>query len=231
MLHRTDWDGCGKQVLPEYLVKTYRWAYLTPRNMRVLDSHVVVNAILWGNYRRLQRAAISEFQAGDRVLQPACVYGDFSARLAEQLGPTGELLLRDISGLQLDNCRRKFSGMANITLRQADAAARENEVLDGVCCFFLLHEVPDDYKYLVVDGLLSRVKPGGKAVFVDYHQSHPWHPARPIMAGIFKYLEPYAPGLCRREIPDFAAEAGHFRWRKDTYFGGLYQKVVAERAA
>jgi hypothetical protein len=28
---------------------------------------------------------------------------------------------------------------------------------------------------------------------------------------------------------DFAVEPQAFRWRKVTFFGGLYQKVVAER--
>ncbi len=41
-------------------------------------------------------------------------------------------------------------------------------------------------------------------------------------------LEPFAIGLIEREIADFASERDDFHWRKTTFFGGLYQKVVAE---
>lgn len=46
---------------------------------------------------------------------------------------------------------------------------------------------------------------------------------------VFRLLEPFALGLVEREIADFASDRDAFVWRKTTYFGGLYQKVVAER--
>ena len=48
---------------------------------------------------------------------------------------------------------------------------------------------------------------------------------------IFDTLEPYAKGLWRREIAEIAGNDSRFAWRKETYFGGLYQKVVATREA
>ncbi len=99
---------------------------------------------------------------------------------------------------------------------------------DAVCCFFLLHELPDAHKARVVDGLLASVADGGKVVFVDYHRPHPLHPLRAPMSLVFRSLEPFAGTLWRREIASLAANPG-FVWRKQTLFGGLYQKVVAER--
>jgi hypothetical protein len=49
------------------------------------------------------------------------------------------------------------------------------------------------------------------------------------MSLIFDALEPFAKSLWRNEIADFATDKTAFDWRKETYFGGLYQKVVAER--
>jgi hypothetical protein len=49
------------------------------------------------------------------------------------------------------------------------------------------------------------------------------------MGMVFRWLEPYAFGLVKREIADFASDRDDFTWRKKTYFGGLYQKVVAVR--
>jgi len=216
-------------ALPDYLVDTYSWAYLRPRSLHLLDRHLVVNAILWGNYRRLVREACGEFVPGDRVLQAASVYGNLSSRLADKVGDHGFLDVIDIAPLQVAHCRRKLAGRANVKVRVADATIRGAHDYDGVCCFFLLHEVPDLQKRRIVNALLDSVRPGGKVVFVDYHRPARWHPLRPVMAVIFRFLEPYANGLVSRSIVEFAESARDFAWDKRTRFAGLYQVVVATR--
>ncbi len=166
----------GAPAIPDYLRETYAWAYLSPRSVRVLDRQLVVSSILWGNYRRLLEALLAELEPGQRVLQPACVYGDFSARLARFLGPRGELEVIDIAPIQVQHCRRKLAGLPQASVRLGDAAAVQSGTYDAISCFFLLHELPDPTKRLAVDALLAAVKPGGKAVFDDYLLPHPLHP-------------------------------------------------------
>jgi ubiquinone/menaquinone biosynthesis C-methylase UbiE len=216
-------------ALPAYLQQTYYWAYLNPRNVRLLDRELVVSVILWGNHRRLRRAAFAELRPGERVLQTGHVYGDFCPALARHLGSRGRLEVVDVAPIQVASCRRKFRGLPQARARRADAACRGEQRFDAACCYFLLHELPDDYKRAVVDSLLASVVPGGKVVFVDYHKPHWLHPLKGITSLVFDTLEPYAKGLWRHEIADFSARAGHFQWSKQTYFGGLFQKVVARR--
>ena len=90
-----------------------------------------------------------------------------------------------------------------------------------------MHELPDDYKQGVAKALLDSVRPGGKVVFVDYHKPHWTHPLKYVTSLVFDTLEPYAKSLWRNDIADFAGNDPRFSWRKETYFGGLYQKVVA----
>jgi SAM-dependent methyltransferase len=214
--------------LPEYLIATYSWAYLHPRSLHLLDRHLVVNGILWGNYHALVRAACREFAKGDSVLQAASVYGNLSSRLAVQVGAEGFLDIIDVAPLQVAHCRRKVAGHDNVRVRVADAAIPGKVGYDAACCFFLLHEVPDAQKHQIVDALLASVRPGGKVVFVDYHRPVRWHPLRPVMSAVFRWLEPYASGLVSRSIMEFAGCPQDFRWRKETRFGGLYQIVVAQ---
>lgn len=221
--------ACDALAIPDYLQDTYYWAYLNPRNVRILDREIIVRFILWGQHRRLREAAFAELQPGWRVLQPACVYGDFSHALATHLGPHAMLEITDIAPIQLATCRRKLRNVPQARVRRADASRWGGETYDAVCCYFLLHELPDDYKRSVVDALLACVRPGGKVVFVDYHKPHWAHPLKPVTGLIFDRLEPFAKSLWCNEIADFAAEAQHFVWRKEIYFGGLFQKVVAER--
>lgn len=215
--------------IPEYLRSTYHWAYLSELGQVLLDRPVVVSTILWGNARRLMAAAAAEFTPGQKILQSACVYGDFSPILARRVGPKGRLTVVDVAPIQISNCQRKLVPYPQATARVADAAAPLADEVDGVCCFFLIHEVPEDYKVRIVDNLLGMVKPGDKVVFVDYHRPHSFHPLKGVMALVFQWLEPFARILWDREIKSYASRAEDFDWTKRTYFGGLYQKVVAVR--
>lgn len=228
-------DRCQRpwreEFVPDYLRKTYDWAYLQPRHVAVLDHQWVVSAILWGNANRLIRETVAEFTPGQDVLQPACVYGALSPELAQRLGRRGRLEVRDVAPVQLAHTARKLAGFPQAFTRQGDAAEPAGRLFDAVCCFFLLHEVPDAWKRRIVDALLATVRPGGKVVFTDYHRMAALHPLRPVMWGVFRWLEPYAASLCRHGIQAFASRPQDFVWRRQTYFGGLYQKVVAERRA
>jgi ubiquinone/menaquinone biosynthesis C-methylase UbiE len=221
--------GTVAPCIPDYLHKTYRWAYLDERNARYLDHESVVKTILWRQHRLLENAAFAEIEPGQSVLQAACVYGNFSRALIEHIGPEGRLDVVDVAEVQVRNCRRKLAGFKNATVRHQDVLHLDGESVDAVCCYFLMHELPDDYKQGVARVLLKSVRPGGKVIFVDYHKPHWAHPLKIITSLVFDTLEPYAKGLWRKEIAAFADDDDRFEWHKETFFGGLYQKVVATR--
>ena len=216
-------------VIPDYLHKTYYWAYLNPRNVKLLDREWVVRTILWQQHNRLTQAATTEIAPGQRVMQTACVYGNFSRKLAEHIGPDGSLDIVEVAEVQVRNSQRKLEEFEHVSVSHQDVLYFRDKTFDVVCCYFLMHELPDDYKRGVATALLDRVRPGGKLVFVDYHKPHWAHPLKPITSFVFDTLEPYAKGLWCEEIASFAGKDERFAWRKETYFGGLFQKVVATR--
>ncbi len=216
--------------VPNYLNDIYRWAYLNPLALAIFNHRPIVSAILWGNYGRLFRAVLEEVRPGDRTMQLAAVYGPFSADLMEALGPAGSLDLIEVAPIQVEMTRKKLEAYKSARVLLCDAANPPQGPYDLVISFFLLHEVPEDFKARIVDAALSRLKPGGRAVFVDYHGPERWHPLRPVMVKVFDWLEPFAKILWSREIDSYAGSgAPDVVWRKRTYFGGLYQKLVAER--
>jgi ubiquinone/menaquinone biosynthesis C-methylase UbiE len=219
----------SEPVIPDYLQDTYYWAYLNPRNVKRLDREWVVRTILWQQHNRLTQAAITEIEPGQHVLQTACVYGNFSPKLAEHIGPEGRLEIMDVAEVQVRNCRHKLNGCKHASVRHQNVLHLRDENFDVVCCYFLMHELPDEYKRGVAPALLDAIRPGGKLVFVDYHKPHWAHPLKPITSFVFDTLEPYAKGLWREEIAEFAGNDERFEWRKETYFGSLFQKVVATR--
>jgi len=216
-------------VVPDYLQDVYHWAYINPRNVKLLDREIVVRTILWQQHNKLQRVAFAEIKPGQRVLQSACVYGSFSANLVEHIGPQGSLDTFDVAEIQVINTRKKLAAYPNATVHHGNVLEMDLEPFDSICCYFLLHEIPEEQKKEAVNLFLSKVIPGGRVVFVDYHKPRWWHPLKLITSIVFDTLEPFAKGLWRKEIKDFADRPEEFNWRKETIFGGLFQKVVATR--
>ena len=216
-------------VIPDYMQKIYYWAYLNPRNVRLLNRETVVRLILWLQHAKLRRAAFAEIEPGQHVLQSTCVYGKYLPLLTSHIGPAGHLDLVDIAEVQLINARRNLHGHKNVTLHHADVMSLGDELYDAVICYFLLHEIPDHHKRAATDVLLKKVRPGGKFVCIEYHKPHWAHPLKPVTSLVFDWLEPFAKGMWRHEIRDFAGHSALFDWRKKTFFGGLFQKVVATR--
>jgi ubiquinone/menaquinone biosynthesis C-methylase UbiE len=219
----------GRPAIPGYMREVYHWAYLNGSNARLLDHDLIVSAILLGNNTRLKQALIDEMLPGQRVLQVAHVYGCLIPEMARQLGPRGYLEVIDLVPLQAALCRRKLRAYPQARVRVANATNPGETMYDVVSCFFLLHEIPDHLKRSVVDALLLRVNQGGKVDFVDYHEPARWHPLRGVMRLLFNRLEPFAESLWHHQIADFATDSADYRWEKQTFFGGLYQKTVAYR--
>ncbi len=220
--------------IPEYLQKTYWWAYLHPRSVRFFEHQWAVNLILWGNFARLRDAALDEMgqTISGRSLQVACVYGDFTPQLARRLAPTARLDVIDVAPIQLDNLRRKINDDNKVSLAHQNASALvyDDQSFEQIVVFFLLHELPSDVRAKTMREVLRVVKPGGKIVFVDYHRPVWMHPHRYLMRPVLKTLEPFAMDLWEREITDWVPdEQRPSEVRKSTYFGGLYQKVVMVR--
>jgi len=217
--------------IPAYLQQTYWWAYIHPKAVSLFERQWLVNLILWGNFSRLRDAALDELGASlpGRTLQVACVYGDFTTHLAGRVAEGGTLDVIDVLPIQLANLRGKLAPESRVELHHRDSTnlGFVDAGHDRAILFFLLHEQPEAVRRQTVSEALRVLKPGGKLVIVDYHQPGRGHPLRYLFRPILDRLEPFALDLWESEISawfpqGFAPQALH----KQTYYGGLYQKVV-----
>ena len=217
--------------VPAYMTEVYDWAYVDPKWVRALDHNWVVRVLLFLNDQRLMRAYLNEIKEGTRVWQLAHVYGDLVTRAAKKVGPKGAFHLTDVTPVQIEHGSRKWAGMEWTKVIRADAASfavGEKDHYDLICSFFLLHEVPEEKKFEIVNHMLAKLPKGSKAVFVDYHNPAKWQPIRYILKIVNHYLEPFAETMWKNEIQHYASNANQFSWRKKTFFGGVYQCVVVE---
>lgn len=216
--------------IPEYLESVYHWSYLNPRNVNWLDREWIVKIILWWQHEKLRNTAFCEIQPGDKVLQTAAVYGNFSPALANHIGSEGQLTVIDVAQIQVGITHKKLAKHLNTEVELSDASQHQvGQDTNVILSYFLLHEVPDNYKQKILDNLLSQLPLGAKLVLVDYHKPLWAHPLKPLMSMIFDTLEPFAKSFWEKDISHFSKVINEFNWEKSTLFGGLYQKVVVTR--
>jgi len=218
--------------IPDYLQDTYWWAYLHPKALHFFEREWVVNLILWGNMRSLTRAVLDEMSVrpNSRVLQVACVYGEFSSLLAGHLAGNGSRLdLVDVAPIQLKNAREKLSAHRNVQYHHEDSSSMSLPAasFDQTVVFFLLHEQPEEVRRKTIAEAIRVTRPGGKVIFVDYHGPRRSNPFRYVMKPVLTWLEPFAMDLWRQELPAFMPDSVQpGQLQSEFYFGGLYQKVV-----
>ena len=221
-------------AIPQYLHDTYWWAYVHPNAVRLFERQWLVNLILWGNFPRLRDGALDALgeSLDGRTLQVACVYGDFTPRLAERLGADGNLDVVDVLPIQLENLRGKLGTAPGVQLHHGDASSLgfADAAYERVVLFFLLHEVPEDVRRGALAEAMRVLKPGGRLVIVDYHRPARWHPLRPLMRFILGHFEPFALDLWARGIEAWLP-AGAVVAEKRTAWGGLYQQLVVVHGA
>lgn len=221
-------------AVPRYLEQVYWWAYVHPKAVSLFEREWLVNLILFGNYGRLRDAALADL--GDtvhgRTLQVACVYGNLTPKLRERLAPQASLDVVDILPIQLRNLAAKMPADPRVALLHGDSAqlAAADASYDQLLLFFLMHEQPEHVRRATLREAMRVTKPGGRIVIVDYHRPVRFHPLRWLMKLVNRHLEPYANDLWEHEVTDFMPEGVQpAALHKQTWFGGLYQKVVVVR--
>ena len=111
-------------VVPDYLEKTYWWAYTHPNAVRVFERQWLVNLILWGNFSRLRDLALQDMGEviSGQVLQVACVYGNLTEHIVRRLDPQAHLSVIDVAPVQIKNLHQKLRDKRQVSILQQDAS-------------------------------------------------------------------------------------------------------------
>ena len=220
---------------PDFLDTYYWWAYVEPASIKFFERDWLISLILFGNYRKLGRAALEALgdNLGGKNLQISCCYGDLTPKLTAKITEQGGTLdILDVMPAQIDNLKSKIPADAPVTMHcmNADTLAFPDSHFDRVILFFLLHEQPQEVRQKELTEALRVLKPGGELVIVDYGKPSRWHPLRYVVLPFLGWLEPFAIALWRTELADLLAnEFKGCTLTKTPYYGGLYQRVVVKK--
>ena len=220
--------------LPDYLERHYAWAYVWPFSVWFFDHQPIINAILFGNYRKIMRATMGfmDLAGAGRTLQVAGVYGELSPTLARGLAEPLHLI--DAAPIQLEAARRKVEAIGKtvrLARMHAEALQYETCSFDTVLLFLLLHEMPPQARRAALREAVRVLKPGGRLVIAEYGENkgrHFFHRFAPMRA-ILTWAEPFLGGFWSERLSHVLAECGAMVGRKVTLdrqvdvFGGFYR--------
>jgi hypothetical protein len=103
-LYRLFTDG-----IPVYLARHYWWAYLWRPAAWFFDHQPVINAILFGQYKKLMRTTLALVEQNPKglTLQLTCAYGCLTLRLSDKIAPDN-LHITDVAALQINRVQHKL---------------------------------------------------------------------------------------------------------------------------
>ena len=214
--------------LPLYISEIYGWLYNSVKWSSFFDRIGFLRFFTLGMNKKLVDVLIKEIHQGDKVLQIGATFGNQIDKTAEKIGFNGKYDIVDVNRFQLERVEAKYKYVySTMSFFHQDGVAPIKDKYDVAICYLLLHELPILTKIKMVDNVLASVKDKGKVVFIDYNNPRPWHPLRYVVKVINRLYQPFAEKIWDREIHTFATKKTDFIWRKTTYFGRMYQKVVA----
>jgi SAM-dependent methyltransferase len=136
---------------------------------------------------------------GRRVFEPGCGAGPLTARLAEWVGETGQVLALDACPRMVERCERSVGGHAHVrTIRgKAEDAPIEAGAWDLILCFRLYPHLDDAAAFL--RRCADWLAPGGALVVANLEGSAELNAMHAGLAGVHEDAMPTA-GELRREL-------------------------------
>ena len=223
----------GSRVLPDYLVRYYGWAYLWPSAVWFFDHQPIINAILFGNYRRImdETRRHMETPVAGRTLQIGAVYGKLTPTLAAEID---ELHLADVAPIQLLAARRKLTDAgrsAHLARMNAEQLFYADDSFDTALMFLLLHELPPRARRNSLREAVRVLRQGGRLVIAEYgevRRRHFFHRFAP-MRWVLTWSEHFLAGFWSEDLTETLAECatevgkGIALEEQVDIFGGFYR--------
>ena len=215
---------------PPYLKNIYGWLYKKSKYYDLLDNACLLNILTLGAHHILTKELTKEIYPHSKVLQIGATHGSQIQKtyLALESEQNASYTIVDILPNIIEKKQKKHLNH-HINWIKKDATKPFKENYDTIICYMLLHELPPRTRAKILNNLINTLSPNGKIIFIDYHLPSPYNPLKYLIRAINRLYQPFAETLWKSSIKSLTPEAEKCTWSKQTYFGGMYQKVVATK--
>jgi ubiquinone/menaquinone biosynthesis C-methylase UbiE len=199
--------------VPYYLARYYWWAYLWRPAIWFFDHQVIINAILFGQYKALMHATLARLEsvASGNILQLTCVYGRLTPNLIARVAPRA-LHVADVAPAQLELARSKQPALASLFAARmnAECLGYRDNAFSIIVIFFLLHEMPPEARRNTLSECMRVLSSGGTLLFTEYAPlplRHFLYRITPIRF-LLTRLEPFLESFWQEDILSLLREQG-----------------------
>lgn len=217
-----------KTSTPAYIRDIYPWLYLNTSLYDILNHKWIQNILTLGYHNILINELTKEISSKSKILQIGVTLGDQITQTSFSLNNRGRYTILDILPNIIKKCENKHEHL-RINYICANATKPFKEDYNTIICYMLLHELPPITRQKVINNILSALPIGGKAIFIDYHLPSSYNPLKYIIRAFNRLYQPFAEALWKTAIKEMTPLKENYSWSKQTYFGGIYQKIVATR--
>ena len=199
--------------IPSYLARHYWWAYLWRPAVWFFDHQMIINAILFGQYKKLMNITMKRLEntPNESVLQLTCVYGSLTPNILNKISPN-PLHLADVALIQLESARAKVpnDGRLLAARMNAEQLGYKDNAFSTIVLFFLLHEMPFDARRRTLSECMRVLSSGGSLLLTEYAELPSKHFLYrfPVTRFIISRLEPFITGFWQEDLTQLLCEAG-----------------------
>lgn len=225
-------DLVRENAVPEYLKSVYNRRYFHPFFSQIFDDEWMAAIGTFFCQNKLTQCVTKEIFENNDVLQLGLASGNFERRIAEKINSKGQYHIEDLSAQHIKAVQPRISFWQNIVIMERDfttPGTKQNKKYNAVIGYFVLHEIPDARKRALLQRAFDALKPDGKMIFVDYARPKKFHPLKYPLKMFNRLYEPFAESLWYNEIQSFAPKTDKLIWDRKTFFGDMYQCVIAQR--
>lgn len=214
--------------IPLYIQKIYSWLYLKPSIYNFFDNSIILNILTLGYHHILTEELRKEISPNSNILQIGITLGSQIEKTYQTLGMFGSYTIVDVLPHILEKCQEKHLEQ-HIKFVQADASKTIKGEYDTIICYMLMHELPPLTRQKILKNINKSLTTGGKIIFIDYHLPYTLNPLKYFIRAINRLYQPFAETLWKNAIKNLMPADDIYQWSQQTYFGGIYQKVIATK--
>jgi ubiquinone/menaquinone biosynthesis C-methylase UbiE len=211
--------------------------YSNMKLIRLIDFQPIISAILLFQYHRLVSvitdSLVKENLKGKDTLITSCAFGNVIPRVVEAAAEAGtrQVWIADIIQNELDHANHKlpsYAGKLKFLHEDVASLSLPDASVSANVLFFLLHELPNPVKAVVLNEAVRVLQPGGKLYIGEFHKPSNWV-LKVLSWTYFKVFEPYGLALWNSHDPIQQLQGLGFECERRTMFFDNFQMIVATK--
>ncbi len=193
---------------------------------------LLLDLLTFGNYAKFLRKAVKILapQKGEKILDLCSGTGRVVSWISRAVGEEGEVVGMDITQSMIDVAKGRYGALENLIFLKKDVTRpwEDQNHFDGIFMSFSIHELPEKYRFGILERSYSALNGAGRMVIADFNP-HVSGIARMISLTFFKLFERENLNFFSFPQNETLRKVGFRKIRTFPVLGSIFQITLARR--